>query len=839
MIKALVGKQPKILVLYDSPQHPSWIKDGQVGITGIAQLVRDLMQHQVKFENVAVCCLSDDPDGKAKGYKDKVEYISELVSTLAPNVVLLPTSKSFEKFTAMKGASKFYNKPLISSEFNCKCIAIPSYSAVTYNPNLTKTILEGLVVAKREMEYPELREAEKPKKNFFMLDTMDKFERFYKFYSEKVFEFAIDIETDSLQFNNGKILSIQFSHAVNFGYFIPTNDYHGKWTESEWAYIVQCINNLVEDDRRMKCGANIYFDLKFLNHHFGTKLVKINVFDVLVSAFLVDDNREQNSLKYLAATLTQEGDYERELLQFKAKHCKETKTKLSDFQYSSLPLDLMQYYACMDVSVTIELVQLFKQQLKLEEQEEVFWRVMGYAWALAMIEKTGWKVDLVEAERYKKELEDRIATLREELKVLPEIQRAVTGLTKQKLIKENEKRKNKITELKESVEFLVNSVNHKRYLFKDLLKFPEVKKTKKGMYATDKECFEIWFEKYPEVQCLKIIKEIEELTKMLNTYVKAILTQSVNSRLHCSYRVTGAKTGRISAVKPAMQTISQHSEEAAKLKKCFIVDEGHTLCCHDLSNAELRITAAVTGDPVLTQGFIDGVDPHSNTAKAIFKLDCPVEDIKEKHNDYRQLGKMLGFASLYGASPSLIAKRAKIPEEEAEQLLKDYFSKHAGIRTWMDENIKFAREHGYVLAPSGRKRRVPHIHSEDRYVQMRAERQANNSIIQSLASDAVLDALVAMWEEIEEKNLPYRIVNIIHDSTELEIPDELVPEALQFVKRHMERFPAGVSAPFKMLSDAEIGKTWADVKKVKVEEKDFEDLLDELDNEDETEEEAA
>ena len=842
MILARVAQNPKLLVLYDIPQSDVWIKEGKVTKDGIepGNLLKDFIKHEIDLEGVSMCCLSDNPDGKANGYKEKSSYITELIETLSPNLILLPNSKVFEKFIGMKGVSKFYNKIVIDEKYNKKTLTIPPYSVLNYNPNMYKVITEGMQIIKQEMTTSEITKQEIVEKKYYLIDSLSKFESLYGYYRDNVFRFSLDIETDSLQFNHpdSHILTIQVAHKAHTGYCIQTPEFGGKWTKEEWAYIISCLKELIEDGRRCKVGANIYFDLKFLNHHYGIKLVRHNVYDVLIASFLCREDRESHSLKYCASTLLTDPsalNYDAPLEIWKDKFCKETGTKKADFKYSLVPIELLFPYSCMDVDFSLQLADYFDEELKKEEQVEVFKYVSSYAWALAKIEQAGWKIDLEEARRYEKELEERIEILTLQIKELPEVKKAVQILSKIKLEKENEKRVTKLTELKKPLEFLFSSVQHKRVLFRDVLKLKEVKQTKKGEYATDKECYETWQQLNPELECLNLIQKQSELQKMLNTYVRALLNKNVNGRIHCSFKVTGCATGRVSSFNPNLQNVSQHSEEAVKLKKCFIAEKGHKLVISDLSNAELRITAAVTKDPAMTSGFVNGLDPHSNTAKEVFSLDCEVHEVKEKYNDFRQLAKTLGFAALYGASKGLIAKKAKISEDEAEQMLSDYFEKHKGIKEWMAENLKFAREHEYVVAPSGRKRRVPYINSEDRGLRARAERQSNNFVIQSLASDGALQSIVNMWEEIEEKGLPYKIINVIHDSCEMEVPEENVEEACAFIKRHLSRWPDGVTACFGMKADVETGYAWSDVEKVK-EINDFEELLEDLDLEQDIEE---
>jgi len=812
MIKPRIAEDTKALIIFDVPQHPSWTTLGKAHKDGVEKLVRGMVDAGIDLNQVSMLCLSDDKEGKAAGFKEKRQYVDEWIDTLAPNVIVLASSKAHEKYTGVKGASKFYNRVWHTEGSSQKLLTIPPYSACAYNPDLLKVIEGTLHTLKVQMEFPEIIEAAKVDKQYVLVNTIELFREWLGLY-KTVDRYALDTETNSLQFNNGKLLTVQFSEGPNKGWCIPTNDYCGTWAPEEWEEVVAGLKEIIEDDSKERILANAYFDFKFLHHALGIKLVKHNITDVLIQSFLVDENRESHSLKYCAASLLPDaGDYERPLQEFIEAYCKENKIKKADFTYDLVPLDILFPYSCMDVDYSYQLANYFKPFMELEEQTEVYKDVIRYAWALARIELSGWQTDLEEAAKFKEELEQAIAIMRLDIQELPEIKKAVARLSIDALVKENAKRKTPIAALKKPLTFLVNSVVHKRLLFRDVLKFPEVKKTKKGAYATDKECFAAWSEKYPEVKALALIKGVEEHSKMLNTYVMALLNRSVASRIHCSYRVTGTATGRISASAPNLQNVSQHSDLAKKLKKCFVAKPGHVLVACDLSNAELRVTAAISQDPVMCDSFIQGFDPHSSTAKAVFNLECEVSEIKSNHNDLRQRAKTLNFAALYGSSSMNIAKSLNISQDEAQQLLDDYFKKHSGVTKMFKNNLKYAREHGYVVYPSGRRRRVPHINSEDRVLVSRAERQVNNSVIQGSSSDIALYALATMWEEIDERKLPFTIINIIHDSIEMEVPETMVEEAIEFITRNMSTWGPHLTAPFVMKCDAEVGKTWADLK---------------------------
>ena len=814
-IKPRVATNTKLVVVYDSPQHASWIERGMITPDGITKLVVELKALGISFEEVSVLTLSDVKEPKAQDFKNKEAEIIEFIEVNAPSVLLIPTAKAYEVMTGNKGASKFYGKVIYCDKYKCKAVVSPPYSMLAYKPDMQTVITNSLKLVKQEMEYPQIIVKEKAEKKYVLIDTIEKFRSMYKFYVENVFSFSIDIETTSLQFNTGKVLSIQLSHKKDFGAFIQTPDYGGNWSTEEWDEIISGIKYLVEDDSREKIVANGYFDFKHLCHKYGIQLPKHNVFDVLIASFLTLEDRESHSLKFCAATLLDDaGDYDKPLEEFKTQLCKEKKLKKSELTYDMIPLEIMFPYGCMDVDYCFQLADYFKKQLIVEEQEEVFKDVSSYAWALARIEQNGWKVDVEEAARYKEELEGRIKSLNDKIQQLPEIKVAIKVLSGLKLDQINLQRKNKLKALPEPLTFLCSSPNHKRLLFKDILRFPEIKKTKKGFFAVDKECFAVWAERFPNVASIKLIKEVEELQKMLSTYVNAIINMNVNGRLHCSFRVCGAATGRISSTKPNLQNVVMHSAESVNLKRCFIAEEGYSLVIADLSNAELRVTAAISKDKVMCDGFINGLDPHSNTAKEVFNLPCEVHEVKHMYPEARQNGKTLGFSALYGAGASTVAKRAGISNEAAQEMLDTYFERHSGVARFFADNIKFAVENGYVVAVNGRRRRVPYITSEDRALSSRAARQANNFQIQSVSSDTLLQAVVNMLTEIDEKNLPYRIINVIHDSCEMEVPDSCVKEAHDFILRHMSIWPKGIdNAPFPMKADAEVGKNWNDVAK--------------------------
>jgi DNA polymerase I-like protein with 3'-5' exonuclease and polymerase domains len=305
-------------------------------------------------------------------------------------------------------------------------------------------------------------------------------------------------------------------------------------------------------------GHNIKFDLKFVNYWWGVPIPKArNIHDTMIMSFLINENTA-NDLKSLACIMTDLGDYEFELERWKKEYCKKNKIKISEFSYGYVPFDVLTPYALTDTDATFRIWLQLKEQVKEEGQVDVFNMLMRFTYTTCQMELRGWPVDLEYAHKYLKELEEKIITAEADLLKEPVIKQAEKILGVLELQKVNAKRKTKLAALPVPFQFNIRSTAQKSLLFFDVMGLPKIKFTKsrdadgkRTTPSTDKEVMEQWSFDIPKVApFLEKIKQCAELCKMKSTYVEGIIKKTVNGRIHPSYNVIGAKTGRLSSRNP-------------------------------------------------------------------------------------------------------------------------------------------------------------------------------------------------------------------------------------------------------------------------------------------------
>lgn len=473
MIKARIGKNPKVLMVFDNAMSPSWLTDGVVTRSGILPLLKKYIDAGVPFDDVSAVCLADTTEKpKSSDYKAKAEYVDELIQTYNFNLIITIGAAAFEKIVGMKGAAKYFGKILLSEKYEGqKVLACPNPAQAKHDPGIMNVIATCVELAASEMEFAEIMEADKLPTHYQIIDTPEKFEGFIQYFlGWQVPEFAYDLETTGLNFNIDEITTIQFSHKPGYSYLIPCNTIGNypaapcPWTDEQWEYVKQRLTCLFTDENKTVIGHNKKFDDKFLYHHWGVPLQKGRSFDTMIASFLCDENTP-NGLKELTCQLTDMGDYELPLEKFKTEYCKQHKilkvpskknpAKLV-FSYGMIPFEILAPYALADTDATIRLYHHFKEELVKEEQVETMRLVMRITWLLTRFELNGWPVDVEYGLQLRVRLEEEIAELEAKLAEHPSVKRAEEVIRRTKLQKENGK---KDTAAKAKIEALTRELS--------------------------------------------------------------------------------------------------------------------------------------------------------------------------------------------------------------------------------------------------------------------------------------------------------------------------------------------------------------------------------------------
>lgn len=314
-----------------------------------------------------------------------------------------------------------------------------------------------------------------------------------------------------------------------------------------------------------------------------------------------------------------------------------------------------------------------------------------------------------------------------------------------------------------------------------------------------------------------------KLAKLLSSYADTLPGYiRADGRVHPSFLLDGARSGRLSCTSPALQTIPSRGDMAKLIKNCFVASPGYKLVALDFSILEIRIAAVLSEDPDMA--LAAQTDFHTETAKSLAHLawnmtaEAVEAEIKGGNKSKRDVSKTLGFAILYGAGAQSIAERVGCSEAAADKLINGFLTKYKRLKAWMREQVDFARKHAAVDIPwldgsIGRRRPLLNIHSADKGERGNAERAAVNSPIQSLASDICLSSAVKIDAWYRANSIPANIVCLVHDSIISEVREDFVDEVTKTKAHMMTSWPTGL-VPLKV--EAEIGYAWGSMKKVDV-----------------------
>jgi DNA polymerase-1 len=330
------------------------------------------------------------------------------------------------------------------------------------------------------------------------------------------------------------------------------------------------------------------------------------------------------------------------------------------------------------------------------------------------------------------------------------------------------------------------------------------KKTATGAWATDVKVLEDLAEQGHALP--RTIVDWRQVAKLKNTYTDALVAavSPRTGRVHTSFSLAAASTGRLASTDPNLQNIPIRTEEGRKLRTCFIADEGNVLISADYSQIELRLLAHIGDIPQLKAAFSQGLDIHAMTASEMFGV--PVEGMP---GDVRRRAKAINFGIIYGISAFGLSNQLGIEQSEAGAYIKTYFERFPGIRAYMDQAKAFVREHGYVQTIFGRKVHIPAIRGKSPAERSFGERAAINAPIQGAAADIIRRAMMRMPAALKESGLTARMLLQVHDELVFEAPEAEAEAVMAVAKRVMERAaePAlQISVP--LVVEARAARNW-------------------------------
>lgn len=566
-------------------------------------------------------------------------------------------------------------------------------------------------------------------------------------------EICFDTETTGIDPNDAELVGMSFSYTRHEGYYVPC-----PADQDATKKILEQFRPLFDNAAITWIGQNIKYDMLVLKWY-GIEL-KGNTYDTMLVHYVVEPEGRRSMDLLSAQYLGYEPVHIEALIGKKGKN----QGNMRDVE-----LEKIKEYAAEDADITLQLKHALHPKLKEKEVERVFYEVENpLVKVLADMEFEGVKIDENFLREYSKELEREAKQSEENVYQLA------------------------------GVKFNLASPKQLGEVLFDVLKIdPKAKKTKTGQYATGEDVLMKLANSNPIVADILAFRE---LTKLKSTYVDALplMINRKTGRVHTSYAQAVAVTGRLSSNNPNLQNIPIRTDRGKEIRKAFVPrDEQHILVSADYSQIELRIVAAISGDPNMCEAFRHGKDIHTATAAKVYGV-----DEKDVTKEMRYKAKSVNFGIIYGQGAFGLADNLGISRTEAKEIIDNYKKEFSGITSYMDNTINFAREHGYVQTLMGRKRWLRDINSSNFTVRGFAERNAINSPIQGTAADMIKLAMIRIHAAMKKEQLQSRMILQVHD----ELVFDAVQDELDILKPLiLENMKAALPLPNEVPVEAEVG----------------------------------
>ncbi len=591
---------------------------------------------------------------------------------------------------------------------------------------------------------------------------------------EKVYErgwVAVDTETTGLNEMIAGLVGISLAVEPGEACYIPlthrsgAEDLFGADVLAEDQMAVEDALNMLrpvlEDPSVIKIGQNMKYDAKIFARY-GIDIAPID--DTMLMSYAMHGGLHGHGMDTLSERYLSHTPIPIKPLLGSGKSAK---------TFDLVPIDDAVPYAAEDADVTLRLWQLFRSQLHATQVTKVYEKLeRPMVSVLSRMEMDGIKVDRDTLSRMSNAFAQKMAGLEAEIHELA------------------------------GQSFNVGSPKQLGEILFDKMGIEGGKKGKTGAYATGADVLE---DLATEHALPARVLDWRQLSKLKSTYTDA-LQDHINpdtGRVHTSYSIAGASTGRLASTDPNLQNIPIRTEEGRRIREAFIADDGKLLVALDYSQIELRILAHIAGIPALKQAFDDGLDIHAMTASEMF--DVPLDEMTP---DIRRQAKAINFGVIYGISGFGLARNLRIPRSEAQGFIDRYFERFPGIKDYMNDTKAFAKEHGYVQTLFGRKIHTPEISAKGPRAGF-AQRAAINAPIQGTAADVIRRAMVRMPDAIAD--LPAKMLLQVHDELLFEVNEDAVDPLITTARQVMENAAEPVvKLDVKLTVDAGQGRNWAE-----------------------------
>ncbi len=581
---------------------------------------------------------------------------------------------------------------------------------------------------------------------------------------EKTGHFVFDTETTGLNIMTAELVGIAISCGINHGVYIPLT--HDVGEQLNRDTVLNALKPYFASSQFLKIAHNIKYDAGILK----TYGVDINCFDdTMLMSFALYGGKHRHNMDYLSETYLNHQTITFEDIAGKGKNQK---------TFNQIPLDIALNYAAEDAEVTYRLWDLFKTEL-IKQKQHAFYQSIERKMPLIVsdMERTGFLID-----------KDILQKLSTEFEI------------------ESDILKTKIFAIA-GTEFNIASPKQIGEILFDTLKIETTgkqKTTATGQAATGADILDDLAAEGHEIA--ELILKWRGLQKLKSTYCDSLQTHidAKTGRVHSSFHLTGAATGRFSSSDPNLQNIPIKTAEGRKIREAFKSDAGFSIVAADYSQIELRILAHIADIPLLKQAFIQGEDIHARTASEVFNI--PLEQVT---SDIRRKAKAVNFGIIYGMSNFGLAQQLKIPQSEAKSYIDSYFARLPEVKTYMQITKEFAHKNHYVMTPFGRKIWFKDIESKNYSLRAFSERAAINAPIQGAAADSIKYAMIDADIMLKTEFNDCKLLSQVHDELIFEVPDEKINDFTKRLKQIMQNAPlkyCALSVP--LVVEIGVGKNW-------------------------------
>jgi DNA polymerase I len=593
---------------------------------------------------------------------------------------------------------------------------------------------------------------------------------------EKAGYLSFDLETTSTNVMYAEIVGISISFKERESFYIPVfYENADKVIEQREmkldfgaapavsglpvSIVLKALKGIMEDESIKKIGQNLKYDMTITMRH-GID-VKGFEFDTMIASYLIDPDSQHNldalARKYLNYKMVPITD-----LIGSGKNQKSMR---------DVPLDIIANYSAEDADMTLRLKNILEKDLDKYSMTKLCKDVeFPLISVLCKIELIGVLIDVPLLKNISKRLEKSLKRIEQE--IYDHV----------------------------GYKFNINSTKQLQEILFEKLGLTSIKKTKTG-HSTDMSVLEELRNQHPVA---KNLLEYRQQTKLKSTYIDALpaLINPNTGRIHTSFNQAVVTTGRLSSSEPNLQNIPIRTDVGKEIRKAFIAEKNKKIISADYSQIELRVMAHISKDEGLLNAFLNNEDIHTSTAANVFGVNP-----KEVTSDMRRKAKEVNFGIMYGIGAFGLKTRLEISQNEAKDIIDTYFRKYPGIKRYIDDTIKFAKEKGYVETILGRKRYFKNILSKNQTIRQFEERAAINMPIQGTAAEMIKLAMIKIQNIIESEKLESKMILQVHDELLFEVPDGELNKMKKIIEENMRN---ALKLEVPILVDVGQGTNWFD-----------------------------